>query len=127
MCPTARCCGNRWPFKWNEINVLITFESDWKKAKALLEEIVQHDIKSLSEGAQEQIRKAAGKYMISYGALTPIVYTNVKDSGVLLTIRYLVNPRQRRTTTQQIWEAILDAFSREDDIDLAYPTYRRVQ
>jgi len=43
---------------------------------------------------------------------------------VLLTIRYLVDPRQRRATGQQIWEATLDAFAREDDIDLAYPTTR---
>ena len=59
-----------------------------------------------------------------YKRLTPIVYTTVKDSGVLLTLRYLVNPRQRRITEQEIWEAILDAFSDMDDIELAYPTTR---
>ncbi len=75
-------------------------------------------------GAQEQIRHAAEKYLIFYGALTPIVYTTVKDSGVQLTIRYLVDPRQRRTTDQQIWEATLDAFAEEDDVALAYPTTR---
>jgi small-conductance mechanosensitive channel len=109
---------------WNEIPVLVTFESDWRKAKGLLEAIAQDNAKYLSEGAQEQIRRAAEKYFISYGALTPIVYTTVKDSGVLLTIRYLVNPRQRRTTEQQIWEATLDAFAKADDIELAYPTTR---
>jgi len=109
---------------WNEIPVLITFESDWKKAKGLLENIARDNVEHLSEGAQEQIRHAAEKYLIFYGALTPIVYTTVKDSGVQLTIRYLVDPRQRRTTDQQIWEATLDAFAEEDDIALAYPTTR---
>lgn len=109
---------------WNEIPVLITFESNWKKAKILLENIAHNDLEHLSEGAQEQIRRAAEKYFIFYGALTPIVYTTVKDSGVLLTVRYLVNPRQKRATEQQIWEATLDAFDREEDIDLAYPTTR---
>lgn len=109
---------------WNEIPVLVTFESDWKKAKGLLEAIAHDNVKYLSEGAQEQIRRAAEKYFISYGALTPIVYTTVKESGVLLTVRYLVDPRQRRTTEQQIWEAVLDAFAKADDIDLAYPTTR---
>jgi hypothetical protein len=42
----------------------------------------------------------------------------------MLTIRYLVDPRQRRGTEQKMWEDILDAFSRESDIDLAYPTTR---
>lgn len=109
---------------WHEIPVLITFESDWKKAKELLTRIATEDIGSLSAGAQEQIRRAANKYLIFYGALTPIVYTSVKDSGVLLTVRYLVNPRQRRSTQQKVWEAVLDAFEKEDNIELAYPTTR---
>jgi small-conductance mechanosensitive channel len=109
---------------WNEIPVLITFESNWKKAKALLEGIAGDSAEHLSTGAQEQIRRAAERYLIFYGALTPIVYTTVKDSGVLLTIRYLVDPRKRRSSEEQIWGATLDAFAQEDDIDLAYPTTR---
>ncbi len=109
---------------WNEIPVLITFESDWKKAKKILETLTEENVMKLSEGAQQQIRKAAKKYFIQYNKLTPIVYTTVKDSGVMLTIRYMVNPRQRRSSEHQIWEAILDAFYREKDISLAYPTTR---
>jgi len=109
---------------WHEIPVLLTFESDWKTAKRMLEEIANQCVRPFSEGAQQQIRRASEKYLIYYGALTPIVYTTVKDSGVLLTIRYLVNPRQRRTTDQQMWEAILDAFAKADSIELAYPTTR---
>ncbi len=111
-------------FIWNEIGVLITFESDWKKAKELIEKVAEENALHLSEGAQHQIRKAAQKYMIFYGKLTPIVYTTTEESGVKLTLRYIVNPRQRRTSEHRIWEAILDSFSQEKDIDLAYPTQR---
>lgn len=109
---------------WHEIPVLVTFESNWRKAKELLEEIARRNVEHFSEGAQQQMRRAAERYFISYGALTPIVYTTVKDSGVLLTIRYLVNPRERRSSEQQIWEATLDAFAEAGDVDLAYPTTR---
>ncbi|KQC13323.1 MAG: mechanosensitive ion channel protein MscS [Desulfuromonas sp. SDB] len=109
---------------WNEIKVLITFESNWKKAKEILSNIAGEKAEHLSSGAQKQIKEAARKYLIFYDKLTPIVYTSVKQSGVLLTIRYLVDPRQRRNTEQQIWEAILESFSREEDISLAYPTTR---
>ena len=109
---------------WNEIPVRITFESAWKKAKGLLQDIAIENVEHLSKGAQEQIRLAAKKYFIFFNKFTPIVYTTVKDYGVLLTIRCLVNPRQRRSTEQQIWEATLDAFSKEDDIAFAYPTTR---
>jgi small-conductance mechanosensitive channel len=109
---------------WNEIPVLITFESDWKRAKELMLAIAGEQAESLSTGAQNQIRRAARKYLIVAGKLTPIVYTSVKDSGVMLTIRYLVNPRMRRGTEQKIWEEILTAFQSEPQIDLAYPTIR---
>ncbi|MEA3391507.1 MAG: mechanosensitive ion channel [Candidatus Marinimicrobia bacterium] len=109
---------------WNEVPVLITFESDWKKTKKLLEHIADENALHLSEGAQKQLRRAARKYLIFYDRLTPIVYTTVKDSGVMLIIRYLVNPRQRRSSEHQIWEAILEAFNKESHIDLAYPTRR---
>lgn len=109
---------------WNEIPVLITFESDWKKAKQLLRRIARQYAEHLSAGAQEQLRRAASKYMIFYGALTPTVYTSVKESGVLLTVRYMVAPRQRRSSAEPIWEAILDEFAADPTIELAYPTTR---
>jgi len=109
---------------WNEIPVLITFESNWKKAKEILNKIAYDKAENLSVGAQQQIRKAAEKYLIYYNTLTPIIYTSVKDSGIMLTIRYIVKPRQRRTTEQLIWEAVLETFEKENDIDLAYPTTR---
>ena len=109
---------------WHEIPVLITFESDWEKAKAILDGIARDKAEPLSEGAQKQIQRAAMKYLIYFTKLTPIVYTTVKDCGVLLTIRYIVKPRQRRNSEQQIWETILRAFAEHDDIQLAYPTTR---
>ncbi len=42
----------------------------------------------------------------------------------MLTIRYLVDPRKRRTTEHKIWEQILDTFAEHEDIDFAYPTQR---
>jgi hypothetical protein len=62
--------------------------------------------------------------MIFYAKLTPIVWTTVKDCGVLLTIRYLCDPRKRRSTEQAIWENILKEFAECNDIDFAYPTTR---
>ena len=109
---------------WNEIPVLVTFESDWRKAKHLLDEISQRHGTALSDSAARRLREAAKKFMIFYSKLTPVVYTTVKDSGVMLTIRYLCDPRKRRGSEQEIWEDILDAFAAHSDIDFAYPTQR---
>jgi len=109
---------------WHEIPVLLTFESNWKKAKKILTEVVtEHGVK-LSQEAEKQIKAAARTFLIFYNKLTPIVYTTVKDSGVLLTLRYMCNPRERRSMEEIMWEDILNKFAECDDIDFAYPTQR---
>ncbi len=109
---------------WHEIPVLITFESDWEEAKKILFTQVNNQAKHLSGTAEEHLRKAGHKYMISYSKLTPTVYTTVKESGILLTMRYLCDPRQRRGSEQTLWENVLREFAKNPAISLAYPTQR---
>lgn len=111
-------------FIWNEIPVLVTFESKWEKAKDILRKIAEKHGAHMSAAAESRVKEASKRYMIFYSKLTPTVYTSVKDCGVLLTIRYLIAPRNRRGSTQAIWEEILRAFADCDDIDFAYPTQR---
>jgi small-conductance mechanosensitive channel len=112
------------PYIWHEIPVLITFESNWEKAKKMLFEIAQTSSHQFSEAAAKRIKEASKKFMVFYTTLTPTVYTTVKDSGVLLTIRYMTEPRKRRGSEEEIWEAILTRFGKCNDIDFAYPTQR---
>ncbi|MCH7562819.1 MAG: mechanosensitive ion channel [Gemmatimonadetes bacterium] len=112
------------PYVWNEIPVLVTFESDWKKAKAILAQVVEKETGELSRRAEDIIPRATRRLLISYRTLSATVYTNVRDSGVLLTVRHLAEPRARRGVQEAIWEGILDAFAEEPDIELAYPTRR---
>ena len=109
---------------WNEIPILITFESNWERAKEILSEIANAHAEHLSKEAEKKVLKAAKRYMIFYAKLTPIVWTSVKDCGVMLTLRYLCDPRKRRGTEQAIWEDVLRQFAACDDIDFAYPTTR---
>lgn len=109
---------------WHEIGVMVTFESDWKKAKEILIDIVNEKSENISKAAEKKIKDASKKYMIFYKNLTPIVYTKVKDSGVMLTMRFLCDPRQRRGYEESIWEEVLKEFGKREDIDFAYPTQR---
>lgn len=113
--------NSAFPFIWNEIPVLITFESNWQDAKAILQRVaLVHGM----PGTAASTLMASAQFSISRLAADPSVITSVADSGVLLTIRYLCNPRDRRKTTEAIWEAILTEFGVRDDIDFAYPTTR---
>jgi small-conductance mechanosensitive channel len=111
-------------FIWNELPVMVTFESNWRKAKDILQRIADEHAQHLSDQAEKKVKEAARKYLIFYSKLTPIVYTSIADSGVVLTIRYLCQPRRRRSSAEDIWEDILVEFAENDDIDFAYPTRR---
>lgn len=111
-------------FIWNEIEVFITFESDWRKAKQIIEEVAQQLMQDFTRTAQNEVRKASQSYLIHFQHLTPFVYTEVEDKGVKLTLRHLANPRRRRSLTQAVWERILDRFGAEETIQFAYPTTR---
>ena len=109
---------------WNEVPVLVTFESDWRKAKDILTRIAFKHAEHLTAQAEQDLMSASRQYLINYTKLTPIVYTKATDSGVLLTIRYLIEPRKRRGTEHAIWEDILTEFAQCPDVDLAYHTVR---
>ena len=112
------------PYLWHEIPVLVSFESNWRKAKDILNRIAVKHAEHMTPEAERHLLEASRKYLIAYTKLTPIVYTKVVEDGVRLTIRYLVEPRRRRGTEQAIWEDVLDEFSRAPDLDFAYITRR---
>ncbi len=109
---------------WNEVTVRLTYESNWKKAKELLIKIAQHHSVDMSKKAEEEMMEASSSYYLSFNVLTPTVYLHIKDYGIALTIRYLTDPRQRRTTEQSIHEEVLEMIQSHDDIMWAYPTSR---
>lgn len=112
------------PYVWHEMPVLVTFESDWRHAEHILLDVLKRDAPDYDRAAGKRIRAVAQDYHIRVGTLTPTVYLTVRDSGVLLTARILVEARQRRSIEQRIWRSILDGFAAAPDVELAYPTVR---
>jgi small-conductance mechanosensitive channel len=112
------------PYLWNELKILVTFESDWRKAKAIVDRVAEEYTVDITREAHSPQPRREQRFLIHYRKLTPVVYVSVGESGVLLTLRYLCRPRERRGTGGELWEGILDAFAGADDVHLAYPTQR---
>ena len=117
---------SEFPFLWHEVPVVIMFESDWRRAKTLLLEMVSEASVETSRRAAEFLRKRPSRMLISYRTVTSTVYTSVLDHGICLSMRFLTDPRRRRAFDQTLWEGVLDIVSHEPDIELAYPTQRIV-
>jgi small-conductance mechanosensitive channel len=114
------------PFVWHEIRLLVTFESDWRAGRQLMEEAIETAAAPLQTQGEASIRVAAREHNIKIGTTTPVVYMEVQDSGVLLTGRFLINPRLRRTETEAVWVKIIDGVNTNPTIALAYPTSRTI-
>lgn len=115
------------PYIWEELSVLVTFESDWKAAERIVAASLRdHAPDSTDPQIVNSIRQAGEQYMIRYQHLTPTTYVSVKDSGVMISGRYLVGVRSRRSVKDALWRSILESLAEEAKVDLAYPTSRIV-
>lgn len=113
------------PFIWDEIPIHVTYESNWKKAKKILEDIANRYGESISEEAEISIKEASRKFMIFNAKLHPTVYTSIDNENcITLTIRYMCSYRKRRDSSEKIYEEVLEKFQNHEDIEFAYPTQR---
>ena len=111
-------------FIWDEIRVLITFESNWEKAESIINEIAMKDFEEIKDQIKERLKRVKRDYLLRFNYITPKVYVSIKDSGIELALRYMVRVRERRTLNDSVSRNILCRFDREADIDFAYPTMR---
>lgn len=108
-------------FIWNEQQVYIGLESDYKKASLLLREIMNELLSPDFNTIESELRKAQKEHFISFSQYTPIVYTKIQERGIQLSLRYLCKPRKRRVIEHQITEEIIDRFRAQKDIRIVYP------
>lgn len=112
------------PFIWDELSILVTFESDWHEAENLLLAAAEVESDKIAPEVRRQITRMQQHYAIRYQHFTPVVYTSIAGNGVDLTLRYLCPIRERRAVTHRISRNVLEALAERTDIDFAYPTTR---
>ena len=112
------------PFVWQEIKIVVTFESDWAKAEQILRGAADQHHSLIADDMQRGFRAIEQRYAFRSGKLTPIVYVALAEFGIDLTMRFLTHSRRRRDSVDTITRQVLTAFEREPGVELAYPTYR---
>ncbi|CAN5215559.1 hypothetical protein BH24GEM2_BH24GEM2_00350 [soil metagenome] len=112
------------PFVWQEIRVVVTFESDWQRADLLLREIIEAHHEQISDELERGFRAMEQRYAFRSGTLTPIVYVSIAAHGVDLTLRFLTHSQRRRASIDRVTRQVLQALEQDPGIEVAYPTYR---
>lgn len=112
------------PFVWQEIRVVVTFESDWTRAEQILREIADEIHQEIAPELAQGFQNLERRYAFKYGATTPIVYVSLAENGVELDLRFLIPVRRRRGSVDRVTRRILAEFARDPAVRIAYPTYR---
>lgn len=112
------------PWAWHETSFLLTYESEWERGVALLEELGAELYEELEPEMMDGFHQLERHFAFKHGPLTPIVYVQALDSGVQLTLRFLTHIRRRRGSEDRLVRAFLRAVEREPELEVAYPTWR---
>ncbi|SNS36019.1 Small-conductance mechanosensitive channel [Belliella buryatensis] len=107
---------------WNEQHINISLDSDYKRAKLILTEMLEEIFKKEYRSIQIALKKAQKEHFISFTQYTPTVYAKIHERGIQLSLRYLCNPRKRRFFEHLITESIIDQFKAESSVRIVYPT-----
>jgi small-conductance mechanosensitive channel len=113
-------------FIWDEIHILVTYESQWKKACDIILKVSREVSRDVMERARESQEKLSRRFNVTLGNPESYAYVTIADSGVDLVLRYLSEIKQRRVMRDHICREILEAFEKEPGIHLAYPTQRQL-
>jgi small-conductance mechanosensitive channel len=107
---------------WDGIDITITFDSNYKKAQKIARDILKHYSKGYTDITRKQLSKMRSKYQLRATGVEPRVFTFVEPQGIVISSWYLTNSYAALVLRSTISPEILDAFMKEDDIHIAYPT-----
>jgi len=107
-------------FIWNELPLVVTFRSDWKAAREIMQKYAEESAVIVEQQARAEIHQIAREFLIHYSILTPFVYVKIDRDGVKLTLRYLCEARKRRGSEHALTVMILEDFRNHPNIELAH-------
>ncbi len=107
---------------WDGIDIMITFDSNHKKAMHIAKEIARKYAKGYTDITRKQLNKLRNRYSLKNTNVEPRIFSFVEPYGIQISTWYLTNAYATLTLRSSISMEIIDAFNLEDDITIAYPT-----
>jgi small-conductance mechanosensitive channel len=118
------------PYVWNELAIMLAAESDVEYAMAILNRIADSVLKNyMHEPAQRYAAILRAKGLEDSVPDRPQLYASLAEEGILITVRYLVNARQRRVKQSELTRRIVAELRQAEHEGriLAYFPRRQVQ
>jgi small-conductance mechanosensitive channel len=107
---------------WDEIKLPITYTSNMQAATEIMSRAGEEYSQEYLQGAQENVQQMQRFFLVSQFELKPQVYLNFDSNYVTLTMRYLADPKQRRSARNFLFSRVLERVQQRDDISFGSDT-----
>lgn len=115
-----------WKYLWDEITIPVTYDSDWRRAGEIMLEHAEAYAHHVQPEAEANLRDFMQRYPVRESSVAPRLYTLMTDNWIELTLRYVVDARERRQVTHRLHRELLSHFQTEQEIEIASATFEIV-
>ncbi len=102
------------PFVWDELNILITYESDVELAKKIVMDSSLELLSDYVEGSKAKWGEMVERYYIENATLEPTIAIKLTDNWIEVNVRYITDYKLRRGTRHKLFDAIQKETLRTD-------------
>lgn len=107
---------------WDEAKLPITYDSDVQQAQQLLLEAGREYSKEFLQGARRDLEEMRRHALVPEFELEPAVYMKVTSNYIELTMRYVVDPKKRRSASTFIYAKVFDGLKAHPRISIGSDT-----
>lgn len=107
---------------WDGVDITITFKSNYKKALLLASQIAKKYASGYTESTRRNLNLLKVKYSIRDMNVEPRVFSFVVPNGIKISVWFQTNAYATLMLNSLISGEIIEAFTREGDIEISYPT-----
>jgi small-conductance mechanosensitive channel len=109
-------------FIWDEIALPVTYESDVAAARQIMETAGREVTEAMVRQAQADIASTDESSLLPDLRVEPTVFTEVTSNFISLTLRYVVDPRQRRQMRSDLYSRIFGLVRENENVTIGSDT-----
>ena len=114
--------SRKFNFMWAELELPITYDSNWRKARELILQVLQEVVGATVPEAEKEMRDVQRTYYLKGISVEPSIYMTLTDNWIDLHIRYPVPVAHSRIAMSRVYTRLLEEIEKRSDIRIASTT-----
>lgn len=94
------------PFVWDEINILVTYDSDVELAKKIVSDSSFELLSDYAKSSRAKWGEMVERYYIENATLEPTIAIKLTDNWIEVNVRYITDYKLRRSTKHKLFDTI---------------------